>query len=87
MWPLEFNVPAIVAVIPTLPDVSHILKMALRTAALSFAGVFTVLVAVASIWIAPILNIAGFRRPVENIGTNGCVVERCESPALFTRKL
>jgi hypothetical protein len=61
--------------------------MTLRNVGLSFAAVFTVLVAVASIWIAPILNIAGFRRTVENIGTDDCVVERCESPALSTQIL
>jgi hypothetical protein len=76
-----------VAVMPALSDTSHILKMTLRAAGLSFAGVFIVLAAVASIWIAPILNIAGFRRLVENIGTDDCVVERCESPALFTQIL
>jgi hypothetical protein len=51
--------------------------MAFRTAG-TLAGVLVAGVAVASIFMNPVVTLSGLTRPVENIGTESCIIESCE---------
>jgi hypothetical protein len=51
--------------------------MAFKTAG-GFAGVLVAGVAIASIWMNPVVTLSGLRRPVESIGTESCIIESSE---------
>ena len=55
--------------------------MSFKAVGASFVGLSAIGIAIASIWMNPIVTTTGLLRPVENIGTERCITESCKSTA------